>query len=277
MRLSCRLLSLITLPLLVVSGSAATFNLAGDWLADANGVQGVPNGSLIMLIASTKDDQFSEPSASGFVAPGSDDVILGAFTANDAGGYFNQGSYTGTVRANYGDANKGLQDFDPGDVLIMRWFPTLTESALKSLPTGAIPYGEFRRDQILPGSDSAWVSPSGNGDTVSLSLGAKTLGNRYNPQGMIDASQLMATRVIGDTLLGTAQAQLNISFLAGGSLAITWPLLEGANPIGRLQQSKDLIDWTEVSAEIETLSASGMATTRIPSHGGTLFYRIASE
>ena len=272
------LIAALTAPLFLATSQAATFNLAGDWLADEKGVQGIPNGSLIMLIASTKDGKFSSPSASGFVAPGSDDVVIGTFTANDASGLLNRGSYTGTVKANYGDESRGLAEFDAGDPLLIRWFPTLTQDALESMPTGAIPYGEFRSDDVLPGSDSEWVSPSSNGSTVSLSITAANLGNRYNPKGAVALDQLSASLVLGEAILETVQAQVTISLLANGSLSLTWPLLDGSNPVGRLQQSTDLLDWTEVPIKVD-LSTAGVAETTIASDSEerTLFYRIVSE
>lgn len=270
------LISALALPVMTVVCSAATFNLAGDWLADDSGVQGIPNGSLIMLIASTKDGEFSAPSASGYVAPGSDDVIIGAFTANDAGGLLNKGSYTGSLRANYGDASEGFADLDAGDPLIIRWFPTLTSANLDELPTGPVPYGEFRSTDVLPGSDSGWITPGSNQSTVSLSISASALGNRYDPKGIVALQRLAAGQLLGSAILETAQAQLEISALAGGGLALSWPLLDSANPVGRLQESADLLNWTEVPVKVDT-TTEGVAKANIQPTGGTLFYRIASE
>lgn len=269
------LITALSLPFMTAVSTAATFNLAGDWLADESGVQGIPNGSLIMLIASTKDGDFSAPTASGYVAPGSDDVIIGAFTANDAGGLLNQGSYTGSLRANYGDSSNGLAEFDAGDPLIIRWFPTLTSADLEEIPTGAVPYGEFRSSEVLPGSDTGWIAPSSNQSTVSLSISASSVGNRYDPKGAVALQQLVAGQLVGTAILETAQAQLEISILAGGGLALSWPLLDSANPVGRLQESSDLLNWTEATVKVDT--TDGVAKANVESNNGTLFYRIASE
>lgn len=269
------LITALSLPFMTAVSTAATFNLAGDWLADESGVQGIPNGSLIMLIASTKDGDFSAPTASGYVAPGSDDVIIGAFTANDAGGLLNQGSYTGSLRANYGDSSNGLAEFDAGDPLIIRWFPTLTSADLEEIPTGAVPYGEFRSSEVLPGSDTGWIAPSSNQSTVSLSISASSVGNRYDPKGAVALQQLVAGQLLGTAILETAQAQLEISILAGGGLALSWPLLDSANPVGRLQESSDLLNWTEATVKVDT--TDGVAKANVESNNGTLFYRIASE
>lgn len=271
------LISLTSLVILTAASKAATFNLAGDWLADEKGTQGIPNGSLIMLIASTKDGEFSAPSNSGFVQPGSDDVVIGTFVASDASGLLNRGSYTGTIQANYGDASRGFQEFDGGDPLLIRWFPTLTRDNLEAFPTGAVPYGEFRSDSVLVGSNSAWIAPGSNGATVNLTISASSVGNRYNPQGTISLDQLLASQLLGEAIMETAQAQLEISVLSSGALSLTWPLLDSANPVGRLQQSGNLIDWTEIPVKLD-FSAEGVAKASIqPETSGAVFYRIASE
>ena len=211
MSLKRLLISFTSLVLLMSASTAATFNLAGDWLADEQGTRGIPNGSLIMLIASTRDGNFSAPSSAGFVRPGSDDIVIGAFTASDAGGLLNRGSYTGTIQANYRDASLGLQEFDGGDPLLIRWFPTLTSNNLESVPTGAVPYGEFRSNDILAGSNSTWIAPDSNGATVNLTISAGALGNRYNPKGAVSLNQLFAGQFLENAIIETVQAQLEIS------------------------------------------------------------------
>lgn len=277
MSLKRLLISFTSLVLLMSASTAATFNLAGDWLADEQGTRGIPNGSLIMLIASTRDGNFSAPSSAGFVRPGSDDIVIGAFTASDAGGLLNRGSYTGTIQANYRDASLGLQEFDGGDPLLIRWFPTLTSNNLESVPTGAVPYGEFRSNDILAGSNSTWIAPDSNGATVNLTISAGALGNRYNPKGAVSLNQLFAGQFLENAIIETVQAQLEISMMAGGGLALSWPLLDTVNPVGRLQQSGNLIDWTEVPVKVD-LTNEGVAKASIQSESnGTVFYRIASE
>ncbi len=269
------LLSLLSFHALAGMASAVTFNLAGDWLADEQGVQGIPNGSLIMLVASTEDDQFSEPSASGYVDPASDDVILGTFRASDAGGALNKGSYTASVHANFNDAENGLARFDAGDPLLIRWFPTLTEADLEKRPSGAIPYGEFRTNQVLPGSTTAWYTPTSNASTINLSISAARVGNRYNPQGAISIDQLMAQRFIAEAVLETAQAHLSISTLANGALSLTWPLLEGAQPVGQLQKSADLLHWENVPVKVD-YTQNGVATAVTQPEGTAMFYRVST-
>ena len=270
------LVSLFSLSAMLGVCSAVTFNVAGDWLADENGVQGIPNGSLIMLIASTKDAEFSAPSSAGFVKPGSDDVILGTVMATDGNGSLNRGSYAATIQANFNDKSKGLEHFDAGDPVLIRWFPTLTQNALEQMPTGAVPYGEFRSDDVLLGSTTGWVTPGSNSAKINLSIVAASAGSRYNPKGSISVDQLSAARVLEQAILETAQAQLRISALANGGLSLSWPLLEGADPMGRLQQSENLLDWTDVPTKID-LSTNGLATTVTQPDGKTKFYRIASE
>ena len=77
--------------LLPMSSHALTFNLTGDWLADEDGKTGIPNGALIMLVASTKDKDFDAPGENGYIPFGSDDVILGTFSSTDGDGRYNRG------------------------------------------------------------------------------------------------------------------------------------------------------------------------------------------
>ncbi|MFT5405028.1 MAG: hypothetical protein ACI9DF_003874 [Verrucomicrobiales bacterium] len=276
MRIPQALVSLFSFNALLGVCSAVTFNVAGDWLADENGVQAIPNGSLIMLVASTKDAEFSSPSSAGFVAPGSDDVILGTIIAMDGNGNLNRGSYAATIQANFNDTANGLADFDAGDPVMLRWFPTLTKGSLEQMPSGPVPYGEFRSDETLLGSTTGWFTPGSNSAKISLSIVAASAGSRYNPKGGIAVNELSAKRVLEQAIFETTQAQLRISALANGALSLSWPLLEGADAMGRLQQSENLFDWSDVPTKID-LSTNGTATAVAQPNGKAIFYRIASE
>ena len=108
-----------TLSLLAAAGllapltsHALTFNLTGDWLADEYASKGIPNGALIMLVASTKDQSFDAPNESGYIPSGSDDVILGTFSAIDGDGILNKGSYIASIQVNLNDTKAGLDALD---------------------------------------------------------------------------------------------------------------------------------------------------------------------
>lgn len=268
---------LVLIQSLIAMTQAVTFNLAGDWLAGETGVEGIPNGSLIILIASTVDGEFAPPAESSLVDPESDDVILGSFFASDDNGRFNRGSYSATIQVNFGDETLGLDDFDGGDPLMIRWFPTLGPANSTAKLTGLIPYGEFRADEVLLGSNAPWVTPGSNAAIINLSIVADVIGNRYDPQGTIPVSQLAATQVFERAIFEAARAQISISAMANGFLSISWPLLDGATaPLGRLQQSADLVHWTDVTEEID-LSEDGVASTVTRADGPAQFYRLSSE
>ncbi len=255
---------------------AITFNLAGDWLADTDGVRGIPNGSLIMLIASTKDKAFDAPSGDSLIPAGSDDVVLGYFTATDANGVLNRGSFFYSLRTRLKDSSQGLEDFDGGDPLLIRWFPTLTEEDVNALPNGAIPYGEFRSESQLPGSSIPWVTPGSNSATVSLSVMADATGNAYNPNGSVPISALRAIQSVGDHIASAASAQLQLSAMANGMISITWPLLEGLDPVGQLQKSTNLTDWENVGMDDVQVSGSH-ANLVAPGGEKRLFYRVSGS
>jgi hypothetical protein len=138
----------------MAAARAVTFNLAGDWLADEEGIQGIPNGSLILLIASTLDTKFSPPLDRGIIDPRSDERLLGAFAASDDGNRSNRGCFAKTIQVNLGDKSQGLEHFGGGDPVMVRWFPTLSLEDLDALPNESIPYGEFRADEVLLGSNA---------------------------------------------------------------------------------------------------------------------------
>lgn len=253
-----------------------TFNLAGDWLADEKGVRGIPNGSLIMLVASTEDREFAPPSADGLVDPRSDDRILEIFTASDDNGKANQGSYAASIQVNFGDEAMGLENFGPGDPLLIRWFPTLPSTDLESLPSGPVPYGKFRADEILFGSNAAWQTPGANSAIINLSVVAGAFGNRYNPQGPISVEILSARELAHLAMWEVAQAHLRVSVLASGSLTLAWPMLEGTDPLGRLQQSTDLIQWTDAEVTLD-LSQPDQVSAIVEPSEQTVFYRVATS
>ncbi len=275
MRISQVLLPTLALHLLIGVAPAVTFNLAGDWLADEEGVQGIPNGSLIMLIASTEDAEFSPPGEHGLIDPESDDVILGSFSASDDNGRANRGSYAATVQANFGDSAQGLEHFDGGDPLLIRWFPTLKSIEFDTSSDSVIPYGEFRSDEVLLGSNATWITPGSNSATINLSIVADAVGNRYNPNGPLPKVQLASNKILERAIVEAVQVHLTVSALANGSINLSWPLLDGANPAGRLQQSVDLLNWTDVPVKVD-LSERGRASATTEPEGGVRFYRIAS-
>lgn len=258
----------------MAAARAVTFNLAGDWLADEEGIQGIPNGSLILLIASTLDTKFSPPLDRGIIDPRSDERLLGAFAASDDGNRSNRGCFAKTIQVNLGDKSQGLEHFGGGDPVMVRWFPTLSLEDLDALPNESIPYGEFRADEVLLGSNATWVAPASNSATINLSIVSKATGNRYKPNGTLAAQGLAAYRSVERLFSEVAHGKLTISTVANGSLALTWPLRQGADPVGKLQQSSDLIHWSESDVEID-LSNEGVASAHADTEGHARFYRIS--
>ena len=259
-----------------LNSSALTFNLTGDWLASEYANQGIPGGSLIMLVASTEDKKFDSPNGSGLTPQGSDDVVLGTFTAINGTSVLNKGSFIASVHVNLNDAAAGLEHLDGGDPLILRWFPTLTEKdAFDARLLGRIPYGEFRTDGSADDSTDAWVTPSSNAATISLHVAALVKGSAYNPHGSILAKELAAVYAITATaIIESNYATVTISSIANGVFNLSWPLLESG--LGQVQQSIDLQHWENLSMGDAQVGQS-TATLNTVITGQKIFFRIESE
>ncbi len=143
--------------------ASITLNLSGAVLSNSTGTA-LPNGGLVLLVASTTNSTFATPSSTSSTLVGSmiadDDLIIGFATidsaaASVAGGFtkaFNI-TFTGNLNA--------------GDPLQLYWFPTLTST---STTIGAgVSYGTYRTDAIATGSDIGWVVPA-DGTTNALSI-----------------------------------------------------------------------------------------------------------
>lgn len=115
----------------------------------------MPDGGLLLLVASTTDTTFTTPTATSFT-PGTDDIVVAKFALNSTtvgvGGDTNQ-QITYTYSGN----------FNVGDPLELFWYPTLTTSA--TTPGNNTSFGMFRTDQVqsADGSDIAWIAPANGG------------------------------------------------------------------------------------------------------------------
>ncbi|MEM7387527.1 MAG: PEP-CTERM sorting domain-containing protein [Verrucomicrobiota bacterium] len=159
----------------------ATFNLAGDWLADSSG-NGLSNNSLVVLVASLDPtDGFAAPDSSSFV-PGDDDIILSSFGTFDWGGALNAGSFTDNPAIDLGSISKGGETLDAGDPLALFWFPTLTTADLGSGPGTGTSFGMFHSATPVSGGDS-WFVPVSNSATIDLTIAASDPGNVNTPSG----------------------------------------------------------------------------------------------
>jgi hypothetical protein len=136
---------------------SVTINLGGAELFQSDGTTPIPLNSLIQLVASTTDNTFTLPSTTSFTGGSADDQVIASFGTNNASG---QGSFLQPVVFSYSG------NFNAGDQLILRWWPSLTTAA--STP-GVTTFGQFRTDNVENFSSIAWVAPA-DGNTESLNF-----------------------------------------------------------------------------------------------------------
>ena len=158
----------------ILAGSAAaqdvTINLFAGKLYGADGITAVPQGGLLLFVASTQDSTFASPTATSFT-PGADDIVVAAFGLNNFNGP-NTGTDSQSVNLTYSG------NFGNGDLLQFYWYPTLTTASYTNGngPGGQTPYGQYRTDSLLGGSDIAWVAPAGGGNTFNLNFATTSIG-----------------------------------------------------------------------------------------------------
>jgi len=142
----------IVLTAISQSNGAILLNMDVGNLYVADTSTAFPSGGLIQLVASTLDNTFSTPTAGSFTG-NSDDVVLMSFAANNILG---PGSFEGPITfALSGNLNTG-------DLLILRWYPTLTMADAASGPPAGARFGQFRTDIVQDFSSIAWVVPNDN-------------------------------------------------------------------------------------------------------------------
>ncbi len=150
-------------------GASVTINLGSGVLRNESGIV-MPDNGLLQLIASTSDTTFTAPTADFFT--GGDDILVASWGLD--GSTFN-GAGTGTDLSAVTFSYSG--NFGSGDLLQLRWFPTLTPASIA--PGVNTHYGIFRSDTIgLDGSDIAWVAP-GDGSTNALNFLTISAGGSF--------------------------------------------------------------------------------------------------
>ncbi len=143
----------------VISAQATiTINLGASMIYNADGTTPEAEGMLVQLIASTTDNIFSSPTTGSFTGNSSDDLILGSFFVN---------SGPGTVAQPLILTFSG--NFNAGDLLLLRWFPTISGTTIPAAPPAGSAYGQFRTDIVENFSNTTWVAPA-DGSTVDLNF-----------------------------------------------------------------------------------------------------------
>jgi len=135
------------------SQGAILINLSAGNLYNGNTSTPFPTGGLIQLVASTLDNTFANPTPGSFTGNSSDDVVLASFAANDVLG-------PGSVQQPVTFSLSG--NLNPGDQILLRWFPQLTLANVATGPSAGNTFGQFRTDLVIDFSDIAWFVPADN-------------------------------------------------------------------------------------------------------------------
>lgn len=106
-------------------------------------------------------------SVNSFVGAGSDDQILGVFTATDLDG-------SGHIGFDFSGTSWNYQgNFGANDQLFFLWFPSI--STVGATVGSGVSYGEFRSSSADVSADIAWIAPS-DGQNVSIIAFGEVLG-----------------------------------------------------------------------------------------------------
>lgn len=148
-----------------VQAATLSFNVDGDRLKTAGG-NGVPTGSLILLIASLTNGSFSSILEGGSTALGSS----GSFLAGDDIVLFRaSASLTGSAGFATGGIEQSLfPNWSLSDPLALVWFPTLTLASPFSL-TANTPYGIYTNSSAID-ETSPWITPSAPASAYALAF-----------------------------------------------------------------------------------------------------------
>lgn len=169
--------SLLTLSIIALSLTSATaavrLDVFSGRLYGQGGTTPLPDGSLLLLIASTGDAVFTPPNSDSFVGASSDDVIVASFDLQS-----NTAGFTGSnLEAIVFELGGTITEGDP---LRLVWFPNIPYNAATNYQTAApalgSAYGTFRTDNPgADGSTSAWVVPA-DGQNHSLNFATQSIG-----------------------------------------------------------------------------------------------------
>ena len=201
------LATLVCLALLCSWAQATvTFNIDAYDLRTANGSELMSTNGLVLLVASTNNLSFGEPTATSFAT--GDDVVL---FRGDLSGLGEPGFFEAAVNLTL-SSFPGLK---PGDPVQLYWFPTLTVSS--DSPGEGATYGFYRHDTGLDGS-AAWVVP-GDGDLVSLAFITMSQGGS-NPDPLGYASHVtVIPRPVILSLTGAGTTNVVITWSAISNVA----------------------------------------------------------
>src|SRR6185369_17357718 len=120
---------------------------AGQLTDSANAF--VLDGRYVTLISAGVDGVFSAPTSASYVS--NDDYFVGGFGV-DSTTFSNKPGSFDVVVGNLNDLFLTAPNFQPGQKLAIRWFPTIVAALATSGPGAGASYGQY--------ADSSWVVPA---------------------------------------------------------------------------------------------------------------------
>jgi hypothetical protein len=164
------------------SQAAVTISINAELLKDFDN-SSMPVTGLAVLVASTTDAVFNDPTSTSFVT--GDDIELKRWNL----------SAWSTVGA-LSDVATSLSfsgNWNAGDPLQLYWYPSLTLASTQ--PLSGTHYGTFRSDLVLDNSTSGWVTPSDG--TINTTLNFYTQDALFlNTGGANLASAGVASQIV---------------------------------------------------------------------------------
>lgn len=151
---------------------------------------GIPDNSLVQLIVDTDGNGFTAPSVNSFVGGSADDVIIDSFGINSA----TAGGVLGDSSTSY-DFTLSNYNVASGESILLRWWPTLTTSAMA--PGSGTAYGQSP-------VDLDWVLPA-DGGTANLSFITQSQGgSQANSAGVASSKVVPEPGTFALTAFGVA-------------------------------------------------------------------------
>ncbi|MFM2082400.1 MAG: hypothetical protein RL380_1091 [Verrucomicrobiota bacterium] len=200
----------------------------------------MPTTGLVIMVASTTDTNFAAPTASGFVSGDEVEVARWNLSGQATAGILVDGTIPLTLSGNWNSA----------DPIAIYWFPTLNINSVA--PTNGTPYGFYRDDVGLDGSDP-WVTPP-SGITYNLAFlttdtGVGSVATSAGNASLTVAGANANPVAVTDTYTRTSNLSLKIDIASlitndtdsdGGTISLTGINLTTTNNITLTTNATDI-------------------------------------
>ena len=177
-----------------ISYASDTIELDAGVLRTSAGAP-LTSGLLQLIAVRTPNGVFANPTPSSFIGgDSSNELVISSFSFSQGTAGFVTGESDNVITYSYENTTRQFSatTFDPGDALLLRWYPTLTLSSTS--PGIGTTYGQYRSDGT-PDGGIAWFGPDNN-RTIALPNGLNfltTSASGSNP----DTAGLASNVVIG--------------------------------------------------------------------------------